>query len=114
MVFVQQSHEMTDGLIYKLCNQFFLYNLTFTLRWLIQQCLSAQLSLRASSTQTFSFSLLFILASFSGVLFSLAFLCYSSTALAGGYSCVTLTLTLTPISPAQHMWLPVNPFVTPL
>jgi len=26
----------------------------------------------------------------------LAFLCYSSTALAGGYSCVTLTLTLTP------------------
>jgi len=42
------------------------------------------------------------LVSFSGVLFSLAsfsswsclFFCYSSTALAGGYSCVTLTLTL--------------------
>jgi hypothetical protein len=30
------------------------------------------LSLRASSTQTFSFSIHFILASFSGVLFSLA------------------------------------------
>jgi hypothetical protein len=29
----------------------------------------------------------------------LAFLCYSSTALAGGYSCVTLTLTLTPWYP---------------
>ena len=42
------------------------------------------------------------LVSFSGVLFSLAsfsswsclFFCYSSTALAGGYSCVTLTLPL--------------------
>ena len=33
---------------------------------------SLMLSLRASSTQTFSFSLHFILASFSGVLFSLA------------------------------------------
>jgi len=28
------------------------------------------------------------------VAFIVAFLCYSSTALAGGYSCVTLTLTL--------------------
>ena len=68
------------------------------------------LSLRASSTQTFSFSIHFILASFSGVLFSLAslflklaFLCYSSTALAGGYSCVTLTLTLSVSALSRNM-----------
>ena len=69
------------------------------------------LSLRASSKQTFSFSIHFLFyihqfhvpSSFffwclvqSGLFLflKLAFLCYSSTALAGGYSCVTLTLTL--------------------
>jgi len=63
------------------------------------------LSLRASSTQTLS--LLFLYSLYSSFFFwclvqsglllflKLAFLCYSSTALAGGYSCVTLTLTLT-------------------
>ena len=59
------------------------------------------LSLRASSTQTLS--LLFLYSLYSSFFFwclvqsglflflKLAFLCYSSTALAGGYSCVTLT-----------------------
>jgi len=32
------------------------------------------------------------------------FFCYSSTALAGGYSCVTLTLTLTLLHPTKVGW----------
>ena len=90
------------------------------------------LSLRASSKQTFSFSIfLFFIHQFhvpssfcfwclvqSGLsLLEAGFLCYSSTALAGGYSCVTLTL-VDFVSPAnchqpetRAVGHPCNPFV---
>jgi len=63
--------------------------------------------LDAFSLRFFNTNVLFLYSLYSSFFFwclvqsglflflKLAFLCYSSTALAGGYSCVTLTLTLT-------------------
>jgi len=65
--------------------------------------------LDAFSSRFFNTSVLFLFTLYSSFFFwclvqsglflflKLAFLCYSSTALAGGYSCVTLTLTLSVI-----------------
>ena len=66
--------------------------------------------LDAFSSRFFNTTVLFLYTLYSSFYFwclvqsglflflKLAFLCYSSTALAGGYSCVTLTLTLTLLS----------------
>ena len=70
--------------------------------------------LDAFSLRFFNTNVLFLYSLYSSFFFwclvqsglflflKLAFLCYSSTALAGGYSCVTLTLTLTRVIQYYH------------